>query len=74
MTRSTLGTELMSVFQFPGQKARKTAPDFRALALGAVKALVSIALIAFLAWFFFGPTATSVPPVPPSRWMTALCG
>ena len=49
MTRSTLGTELMSVFQFPGQKARKTAPDFRALALGTVKALVSIALIAFLA-------------------------
>ncbi len=49
MTRSTLGTELMSVFQFPGQKARKTVPDFRALALGAVKALVSIALIAFLA-------------------------
>ena len=49
MTRSTLGTELMSVFQFPGQKARKTAPDFRALALGIVKALVSIALIAFLA-------------------------
>jgi len=39
----------MSVFQFPGQKARKTAPDFRALAVGAVKALVSIALIAFLA-------------------------
>ena len=49
MTRSTLGTELMSVFQFPGQKARKTAPDFRALAVGTVKALVSIALIAFLA-------------------------
>ena len=49
MTRSTLGTELMSVFQFPGQKARKTAPNFRALALGTVKALVSIALIAFLA-------------------------
>jgi glycosyltransferase 2 family protein len=49
MTRSTLGTELMSVFQFPGQKARKTGPDFRALALGSVKALVSIALIAFLA-------------------------
>jgi uncharacterized membrane protein YbhN (UPF0104 family) len=39
----------MSVFQFPGQKARKTAPDFRALAVGTVKALVSIALIAFLA-------------------------
>jgi uncharacterized membrane protein YbhN (UPF0104 family) len=39
----------MSVFQFPGQKARKTAPDLRALAVGTVKALVSIALIAFLA-------------------------
>jgi len=39
----------MSVFQFPGQKAPKTAPDFRALAVGTVKALVSIALIAFLA-------------------------
>jgi uncharacterized membrane protein YbhN (UPF0104 family) len=49
MTRSTLGTELMSVFQFPGQKAPKTAPDFRGLAVGTVKALVSIALIAFLA-------------------------
>src|SRR5215831_930426 len=49
VTRSTLGTELMSVFQFPGQKAPKTAPDFRGLAVGTVKALVSITLIAFLA-------------------------
>jgi glycosyltransferase 2 family protein len=41
--------ELMSVFQFPGQKAPKTAPDFRGLAVGSVKALISIALIVFLA-------------------------
>jgi uncharacterized membrane protein YbhN (UPF0104 family) len=39
----------MSVFQFPGQKAPKTAPDFRGLAVGTVKALVSVGLIAFLA-------------------------
>jgi glycosyltransferase 2 family protein len=48
MTRPTLGTELMSVFQFPGQKAPKTEPDFRRLAVITVKALVSIGLIAFL--------------------------
>jgi uncharacterized membrane protein YbhN (UPF0104 family) len=41
--------ELMSVFQFPDQKAPKTAPDFRGLAVGSVKALISIALIVFLA-------------------------
>src|SRR5262245_10319972 len=39
----------MSVFQFPDQKAPKTAPDFRALAVVTIKALVSIGLIAFLA-------------------------
>ena len=43
------GTELMSVFQFPGEKAPKAAPDFRRLAAIAVKALISIGLIAFLA-------------------------
>src|SRR5215831_16003525 len=39
----------MSVYQFPGQKAPKTAPDFRGLAVVTVKALVSVGLIAFLA-------------------------
>jgi uncharacterized membrane protein YbhN (UPF0104 family) len=39
----------MSVFRFPGQKAPKTAPDFRGLAVVTVKALVSVGLIAFLA-------------------------
>ena len=43
------GTELMSVFQFPGEKAPKAAPDFRRLAVITVKALISIGLIAFLA-------------------------
>jgi glycosyltransferase 2 family protein len=47
--RSTLGVELMSVFQFRDQKAPKTAPDFRGLAVVTVKALISIGLIAFLA-------------------------
>jgi glycosyltransferase 2 family protein len=47
--RLTLGVELMSVFQFPDQKAPKTAPDFRGLAAVTVKALISIGLIAFLA-------------------------
>jgi len=44
-----LGTELMSVFQFPGEKAPKSAPGFRRLAVITVKALISIGLIAFLA-------------------------
>jgi hypothetical protein len=39
----------MSVFQFPGEKAPKTEPDFRRLAVITVKALISIGLIAFLA-------------------------
>jgi glycosyltransferase 2 family protein len=39
----------MSVFQFPGEKARKTERDFRRLAVITVKALISIGLIAFLA-------------------------
>jgi glycosyltransferase 2 family protein len=43
------GTELMSVFQFPGEKAPKAASDFRRLAVITVKALISIGLIAFLA-------------------------
>ena len=47
--RSTLGAQPMSVFQFPDQKAPKTAPDFRGLAVVTVKALVSVGLIAFLA-------------------------
>jgi len=47
--RSTLGAELMSVFQFRDQKAPKPAPDFRGLAVVTVKALISIGLIAFLA-------------------------
>jgi glycosyltransferase 2 family protein len=43
------GIELMSVFQFPGEKASKTEPDFRRLAVITVKTLISIGLIAFLA-------------------------
>jgi uncharacterized membrane protein YbhN (UPF0104 family) len=43
------GTELMSVFQFPGEKATKTEPGFGRLAVTTVKALISIGLIAFLA-------------------------
>ena len=43
------GTELMSVFQFPGEKAPKTEPDFRRLAVITFKALISVGLIAFLA-------------------------
>src|SRR5215472_7453677 len=39
----------MSVFRFSDQKAPKSAADFRGLAVVTVKALVSIALIAFLA-------------------------
>ena len=39
----------MSVFQFPREKAPKTALDFRRLAVVTVKALISIGLIAFLA-------------------------
>src|SRR5262249_60318268 len=49
MTCRPFGTELMSVFQFPGEKAPKTEPDFRRLAVIIVKALISIGLIAFLA-------------------------
>jgi uncharacterized membrane protein YbhN (UPF0104 family) len=39
----------MSVFQFPDEKAPKTQPDFKRLAVITVKALISIGLIAFLA-------------------------
>jgi hypothetical protein len=43
------GIELMSAFQFPGEKAPKAASDFRRLAVITAKALISIGLIAFLA-------------------------
>ena len=48
-TGRPFGKELMSVFQFPGEKAPKTEPDFRRLAVITVKALISIGLIAVLA-------------------------